>query len=184
MRKQRISGPQVFAPRNPHVPVSRTHMQASSVMEHHIENMVNLSTHRTTCIASSLQKKSKYKELFHGLGGPSKSGLSDLASRTYVLGHYVAITLYVRRTYSLNLLLYWSPVFHTAFSLVSLTSSVIENKGIPWTLCESPHPGLCLLQLQGSLDTYCIHLIVPDQNVGMVSLVCCLQCLEHIQSQG
>lgn len=67
-------------------------------MEHHIENMVYLFTHSTTCMASSLQKKSKYKKLFHGLGGPSKSSISDLASRTYVLGHHVTITLYVRRT--------------------------------------------------------------------------------------
>lgn len=59
----------------------------------------------------------------------------------------------------------------------------------PLNLREGPHPGLRLLQLQGSLDTYwlesdSIHLIVPDQNVGTVPLVCCLQCLEHIQSQG
>lgn len=156
--------------------------------------MVNLSTHSTTCMASSLQMKSKYKELFHELGGPSKSGLSDPASRTYVLGHHVTDTLYVRRNCLLlqafEPLLCWSPVLHTASSLVSLTSSVIENKGVLWTLCESPHPGLGLLPLQGSLDTYwlengSIHLIVPDQNVGTLSLVCCcLQCLEHIQSQG
>lgn len=135
VRTQRICGPDVFSPRNPHVPVTAvTHVQVSSVMQHHIEIMVNLSTYTTTCMARLLQKKSKYKDLFHGW-----VDLQNLTSQTQHLGCMsLAIMgqspcMFAKPAPSfkpLNLLLYLSPVFHTAFSLVSLTSSVIEDKGI------------------------------------------------------
>lgn len=201
VRKQRISGPHELSPRNPDVPVIEVaHLQASSMMEHHIENIVNLSTHSTTSMANLLQKKWKYKELFHGMGGPSKFDLSDLASRTHVLGHHVTITLYVHRTYLLLQAFEAFVILVSSFPH-SILSSLIDFKcywkqrhplnplwkSPPWSTSDaSPRFLGHLLTWEWQYSPHCPWPPPPhDQNVGTVSLVCCcLQWLEHIQSQG
>lgn len=125
------------------------HVQASSMIQHHIENMVNLSTHSTTCKTSLLHKKQKLCITFPWAGWPFR--VWPLWPSFHYLhpwpihDYHPVCSLSLPPPPSLWTFSYTPlPVFHIAFTLVSWILCAIWNKGILWTLWKYPvHPCCC-----------------------------------------